>query len=137
MFAGIITIAGGILAASSLIVAREPDADKLLVKLTPYQGWVGIAMFFWGVWGTIDCVRDMALWNVVPLRWSLRTLTGAANLAVGFLLGFGLITQYSLSAAPGAVAYSQAIRSKLIGYQALVGLVAVATGAAYTVMIVF
>lgn len=136
MFAGIITIAGGILAASSLIVAREPDADKLLVKLTPYQGWIGIAMFFWGVWGTIDCIRDMALWNAVPWRWSLLALTNAANLVVGFMLAFGLATQFSLSAPPGAIAHGPAMRGKLIGYQAWVGLVAVATGAAYTVLIV-
>lgn len=136
MFVGLITIAGGILAASSLIVAREPDGDKLLATLTPAIGWIGVAMFFWGVWGTIDCVRDMALWSTVPMRWWLLTLTSAANLIVGFLLSFGLITQYSLSPTPEALAHGQAIRSKLIGYQALVGLVAVASGAAYTVLIV-
>ena len=41
MFAGLITIAGGILAASALIIARKPNAKELIDKLTPYQGWIG------------------------------------------------------------------------------------------------
>jgi hypothetical protein len=47
MLAGLITIAGGILAASALIIARKPNAKQLVDKITPYQGWIGIVMFFW------------------------------------------------------------------------------------------
>ena len=69
MLAGLITIAGGILAASSLIIARKPNAKDLIDKITPYQGWIGIVMFFWGVWGTLDCIRGMSLLSVRPLFW--------------------------------------------------------------------
>lgn len=136
MFAGLITIAGGILAASSLIIARKPDAKKLIDKLTPYQGWIGIVMFFWGVWGTLSCVRNMSLLSVVPLRWTFWTLSSVVDLVVGFLLGFGLITKYALSGSPAALARGQAIRGKLAGYQGVFGLVAIAIGAVYTVLIV-
>ena len=46
MLAGLITIAGGLLAASNLIIARKPNAKDLIDKLTPYQGWIGIVMLF-------------------------------------------------------------------------------------------
>lgn len=136
MFAGLITIAGGILAASSLIIARKPDAKKLIDKLTPYQGWIGIVMFFWGVWGTFSCIRSISLLSVVPLRWTFWTMSSVADLVVGFLLGFGLITKYALSGSPAAVARGQAIRGKLAGYQGLFGLFAIAMGALYTVFMV-
>jgi hypothetical protein len=135
MFAGLITIAGGILAASSLILARRPNAKQLIDKLTPYQGWIGIVMFFWGVWGTISCLRNMAILKVAPIRWTFWTLSSVADLVVGFLLGFGLLTML-LSGSPSAIAKGQAIRGKLAGYQGLFGLLAIAMGAAYTVLVV-
>lgn len=135
MFAGLITIAGGILAASSLILARRPNAKQLIDKLTPYQGWIGIVMFFWGVWGMLSCLRSMSLLKLVPIRWTFWTLSSAADLVVGFLLGFGLLTMF-LPSSPTAVARGQAIRAKLAGYQGIFGLLAIAMGAAYTVLVV-
>jgi len=135
MIAALITIAGGILAASSLILARRPNAKQLIDKLTPYQGWIGIVMFFWGVWGTISCVRNLSLLKVAPIRWALWTASSAADLVVGFLLGFGLLTML-LSGSPTAIAKGQAIRKKLVAYQGMFGLLAIAMGAAYMVLVV-
>ena len=42
MLSAIIAILGGILAASSLIIAKKPNAKELIDKLTPYQGWIGL-----------------------------------------------------------------------------------------------
>lgn len=136
MLAGLITIAGGILAASSLIIARRPDAKNLIDKLTPYQGWIGIVMFFWGAWGTLDCVRHISFLKLVPLRWTFWTLSSVADLVVGFLLGFSLITKYVLSGSSSALARGQAIRGKLAGYQGTFGLIAIVLGAIYTVLVV-
>ena len=133
MLAGLITIAGGILAASSLIVARKPNAKDLIDKLTPYQGWIGIVMFFWGVWGTLDCIRGMSLLSVKPLFWIFWLASSAADLIVGFMLGFGLITKYALSKNPAANAKGQQIRAKLAPLQGTFGLLAIAMGALYIV----
>lgn len=133
MLSGLITIAGGILAASALIIARKPNAKDLIDKLTPYQGWIGIVMFFWGVWGVLDCVRFMSLLSARPLFWLFWLACGVADLVVGFLLGFGLITKYALSKSPAANARGQQIRAKLAGYQGAFGLFAIATGVLYIV----
>jgi len=133
MFAGLITIAGGILAASALIIARKPNAKELIDKLTPYQGWIGIVMFFWGIWGVLDCVRNLGVLSVRPLFWVFWLAAGLADLVVGFLLGFGLITKYTLAKNPAAKARGQQIRTRLAAYQGVFGLLAVAMGSLYIV----
>ena len=133
MFAGLITIAGGILAASGLIIASKPNAKQLIDKLTPYQGWIGICMFFWGIWECFDVLTNIGLLKTMPLRWIFWTGSGVADLVVGFLLGFGLITKYTLSKSPAALAKGQQIRAKLAVYQGLFGLLAIGMGALYIV----
>ena len=133
MLAGLITIAGGILAASALIIARKPNAKDLIDKITPYQGWIGIVMFFWGVWAVLDCVRFMSLLSARPLFWIFWLASGVADLVVGFLLGFGLISKYALSRNAAAMARGQKLRVKLAAYQGVFGLFAVAMGSLYIV----
>ena len=133
MLAGLITIAGGILAASALIIARKPNAKDLIDKITPYQGWIGIVMFFWGVWAVLDCVRFMSLLSARPLFWIFWLASGVADLVVGFLLGFGLISKYALSRNAAAMARGQKLRVKLAAYQGVFGLFAMAMGSLYIV----
>jgi len=133
MLAGLITIAGGILAASALIIARKPNAKQLIDKITPYQGWIGIVMFFWGVWAVLDCVRFMSLLSVRPVFWLFWLASGVADLVVGFLLGFGLITKYALSRNAAAQARGQQLRAKLAAYQGVFGLFAITMGSLYIV----
>jgi len=133
MFAGLITIAGGILAASALIIARKPNAKDLIDKITPYQGWIGIVMFIWGVWGTLQCVGGIGQLAHRPLLWVLWLASSVADLVVGFLLGFGLITKYALGKNAAAQARGQQIRARLAGYQGMFGLLAIAMGSLYIV----
>jgi hypothetical protein len=131
MLGGLITIAGGILAASGFIIKRKPNAQQLIDKLAPYQGWIGLVMFGWGVWETIQSVLGISLLSKFPLRWAFWTASGVADLLVGFLLGFGLITHYALSKNPTALARGQQLRTKLVGIQAPLGAFAIVMGTLY------
>ena len=133
MFAGLITIAGGILAASALIIARKPNAKDLIDKITPYQGWIGIVMFIWGVWGTLQCISGIGALAHQPLFWVFWLASSVADLVVGFLLGFGLITKYALGKNAAAQARGQQIRARLAAYQGMFGLLAIAMGSLYIV----
>ena len=135
MLGGLITIAGGILAASGFIIKRSPNAQQLIDKLTPYQGWIGMVMFGWGVWETIHSVLGMSMLSSHPLVWVFWLLSGIADLLVGFLLGFGLITHYALSKSPAAMERGQQLRSKLVGIQAPLGALAVVMGVLYIAFI--
>jgi hypothetical protein len=133
MFAGLITIAGGILAASALIISRKPNAKDLIDKITPYQGWIGIVMALWGVWAVLDCVRHVGLLSSMPVFWTFWLVQGVADLLVGFLLGFGLITKYTLSSNATAQKRGQELRAKLAPYQGVLGLFAIVMGSLYIV----
>jgi hypothetical protein len=135
MLAGLITIAGRLLAASNLIIAKKPNAKDLIDKLTPYQGWIGIVMFFWGIWETFNALRFIGMLSAAPMLWIFGFATAVADLVVGFLLGFGLITKYTLSGSPAAQARGQQFRAKLAPWQGTFGLLAIAMGVLYLVWI--
>src|SRR5258708_30504042 len=104
MIDGLITIAGGLLAASALIIARKPNAKDLIDKLTPYQGWIGLVLFGWGVWDTLFIVRNLGGLTHTPMYLFLNIAVTVTDLVVGVLLGFGLITKDALHQRPGALA---------------------------------
>jgi hypothetical protein len=132
MIDGLITIAGGLLAASALIIARKPNAQQLIDKLTPYQGWIGVVLFFWGIWGLSYVLRFMSVMS--PIGLVLTIAMTAADLVVGFLLGFGLITKYTLRGNAAAMARGQVLRQKLATYQGAFGLLAIAMGTLFVVL---
>jgi hypothetical protein len=134
MLSGLISIAGGILAAAALIIARKPDAKALIDKLTPYSGWIGIVMFGWGIHEVIGVLTHMSMMTSQFGYWLFWTLTGASDLLVGFLLGFGLLVKYALGKNPTALARGQAIRQKLAGYQGLFGIVSIVMGVLFIVL---
>ena len=125
MLGGLITIAGGTLASSGFIVSKKPNAKELIDKLVPYTGWIGMVLFFWGVWETIACVRHIGLLSAAPLTWIFWALVAFADLLVGFLLGFGLISKYALSKNEAAKAKGQELRGKLVKVQTPLGILAI------------
>ena len=133
MLGGLITIAGGLIAASNLVVSRMANAKTLIDKLTPYQGWIDMIMFGWGIWETISVVTGMSLLSTAPLTWIFWLCVALADLFVGFLLGFGLITKYALSKNEQAMEKGQRIRGKLAPFQGVLGIFAMVMGALYLV----
>jgi len=128
MFTGLVIMCGGLLAASNLVIARKPNAKQLIDKLTPYQGWIGIVLFFWSIWWLIGSLRTLGMISAFPVTWTVATAATVASMGVGFLLGFGLITKYALGKNPTALARGQQLRQKLAGYQGTFGVAAMVTG---------
>ena len=116
-----------------MIIARKPNARELIDKLTPYAGWIGIVMFGWGVWEMIGVLTNLSWLGSAPLTWTFWLLCGLSDLSVGFLLGFGLITKYTMGGNKVAIEKSQAIREKLAPYQGALGLFAIVMGVVYLV----
>lgn len=133
---GLILLAGGALSASNIIVGKKPNAKELIDKLVPYQGWLGVIMFIYGVYWLIfrfiDIVRGI---SVVPVTGIVAILIIFSYLVLGFLLGFSLISKYALSKNEQAMAKGQEIRAKLAKYQGPLGLVAIAVGLYYIIFI--
>jgi len=125
MLSAIIAILGGLIAASSLIVAKKPNAQELLDKLTPYQGWLGVILTFWGVWGIIQSILNIGL---IGLYWGIGVSVSIVEFIVGFLLAYGLISKYLLEKNETAKEKGQQLRAKLTKYQVSAGVILVVLG---------
>lgn len=118
----------GALAASSLVVAKKPNAKELLDKLTPYQGWIGFVVCLWGLWIIINSLMLLQVVKVWPVWWLTYLLTGVISAGLGFLLGYGLLSKFILSKNPMAAAKGEAIRAKLTKIQIPLGVVGMIWG---------
>jgi hypothetical protein len=134
LFSMVIGIAGGLLAMSSLFVGRSPQAAEKLATLAKYQGWIGLTMFGWGVWELVQCVLNMGLLGSHPISFVFWALSGVADLTVGLLLGFGLISTYVFRGNAMAIAKGDAIRSKLVTFQVPLGALAIVMSLVYGVL---
>lgn len=121
----ILLVGAGLLGASSLIVAKKPDAQRLIDALVPFQALIGAGTLVLGVLGV--------------LRWGPKTmvmftrsfpLMGATMWAcaiVGILLG--LMFAVPLMGRLGAGQQKAAeLAQRLAPYQLMLGLVAIVAG---------
>jgi hypothetical protein len=134
MLDALLIIVAGIIAASGLIIARRPDAAKLIDKLSIYQGWIGVVLFFWGTWRIIWVVLNLGLFGITPFWMLVATIVSALEVVLGFLLGFGLITHWTMRGNAVAMARGQAFRQKLAPFQGTFGLLGIAAGALLLVL---
>lgn len=126
----LLLIVAGILAAAALIIKNQPNARDLIAKLVPFQGVIGVVLM---IWALVILLFDF-LPNISYLLQgsSFRTLLGLVTLlvsiALGFLLGYGLIAQYALNKNAGAASSGEAARLKLASMQGPLGLVGILLG---------
>ncbi len=118
----------GVLAAASLIGKMQPDSQRFIDKLVPYQGWIGFIVCLWGAWTIISAVLHLNLLHIVPIWWATFLATGVLEFGLGFLLGFGLLTKYLLSKNEEAMAKGQMLRAKLANVQIPMGLIGIGLG---------
>ena len=126
LISGIWMIVLGILGASSLIIARKPDASELIAKLTPFQGWIGAVSALWGVWTIISSILNISWLSVVPIWWATFLAIGIVLTALGLLLGIGVIRTFVKH--PEAIKKIDMTVSKLAPYQGKLGLVSIGLG---------
>lgn len=125
----IATILGGVIAASSLIIARKPNARELLEKITPYQGWLGTGLFAYGIyWLVFFFLRNISAFTAAPLTMAVVGAMLVSGIGVGFLLGFGLISKYTLNKNEAARQKGALLRQRLVAVQVPLGLVAIVSG---------
>lgn len=128
MLDGILMIVGGAVAAMSLIAKKSADAEKMLQKIVPFQGYLGIVLFAWGVWGLIGSVLRLGILGTWPLWWITLLLVAVVETVLGFMLGFGLISKYALSKNEEAQKKGEEILAKLAVYQTNLGIIGMAVG---------
>ncbi len=116
----------GVLGASRLIIARQPDARRLIARLTPYQGWIGVVSALWGAWWIVTALLDLRMLSFAPLAWIVWVATGALMLLLGFVLGVGILKSFLDDKKTNAKA--DRLLAKVAPYQGTLGLLAIALG---------
>lgn len=127
----------GMLGAANLIIAKKPDAADIIAKFSPYQGWMGVAGVFYGVYEIIFALgfTEMLGMGLFPmLLWITYVAAGGLQILLGFLLGVG--TAKSFIKSPQAVEKMTQLQAKLAPFQGTLGLIAMATAVWYVVVII-
>ena len=127
LITGIFMIVLGILAAASLIAAKQPNAQAAIDKLVPFQGIIGVIAVIWGAWRLVVALLNMGWLTSAPLLWIVWLASAVVMLALGFVLGYALISKYTMKT-PEAAAKGEAMRLKLVGIQTPLGLISLAIG---------
>lgn len=116
----------GALAAPGLILSKRPDAEQVLAKITPYQGWIGVISAFWGAWGVINSILNLGWLKSVPIFWITYLAVAVVQLGLGILLGVGVMKTFAKS--PEAHARLDQTVAKLAPKQGALGIAAMALG---------
>jgi hypothetical protein len=116
----------GVLGASSLIIAKKPDAKELIGKMAPYQGWIGAVSALWGIWGVISAVLSLGWLAHWPIYWITFLATAVLELGLGLLLGIGVLKTFIKN--PEAQAKMDQTLKKIAPYQGTMGLIAIGVG---------
>ena len=129
MLLAILTIVGGLVAASSLIITRQPRSRQMFDKVAPYQGALGVGLLGFGIYHlVVNLLPHLGAISAMPLKMGLLVAGVALDILIGFLLGFGLVSKW-ISRSGAASDKGKAAFSRLVPIQAPMGLAAVAVGA--------
>lgn len=128
MIFGITLIILGILAAPSLLLSKKPNAQELLDKITPYQGWIGLGFCVWGVISIVQAILRIGWLTTYPIYWITYIAVAVVTAALGFILGYGMINKHLLSKNEEAKAKGEVLLAKLRPLQGKLGLAAIILG---------
>lgn len=123
----VLLIVAGLLGASSLIVAKKPDARQMLDKLVPYQAIIGVALLAIGLWNARHIIDAFRIISVAPLLGLTAVGSIVSSVLLGFMFGMPQIAKW----APGEGAAEQKgmeLSRKLAPFQLILGIVALASG---------
>jgi hypothetical protein len=121
----LLLIVAGILAASSLIVAKKPDAKQLIDKLVPFQAIIGVALLAFGLFQARLLFAMFRFLSAAPLA----ALTGIAIIVCSILLGFMFGMPQIAKWMPGDGAAEQKgleLSRKLAPFQLMIGVIGAA-----------
>lgn len=129
MITGITLIVLSLIAVPSIILAKKPNAQELLDKVAPYQGWIGLLFTFWGVYGVIfSGVLGLGWMTTWPIYWITLLAVNIMQAVLGFLLGYGMISKYIFSKSEEARKKGEQLLAKLAPIQGKLGLAGIAVG---------
>ena len=129
----LLLIVCGVLAASGLVLRKQPDAAGVVGRLNPFQGILGAVL---GIWSLVLAIQtlDMLL-PFFTVRLFIVVVATVVGVVLGFVLAYGLLDTYVLNKNATATAGGASMRSKCVALQAPLGLAGIVFGIAYLILI--
>ncbi len=121
----ILVLVGGILAAAPSIIGKKPEAKEYIDKIRPAQGWIGVVLVIFGI---INLIQVLPVFGFLFRHWIGMVTLGMifiGMLANGFILGYELIVQFTMSGSEAAQEKADSIRKKLAPIQVSLGFAAI------------
>ncbi|WBL21353.1 hypothetical protein [Zunongwangia sp. HRR-M8] len=128
MIYGITLILLSIIAVPSLILSKKPNAEELLAKVAPYQGWIGLVFCIFGVWGIISAILNLGWLTSAPIWWATLLAGSIVEAGLGFMLGFSLINSLLLKNNAAAQEKAATLREKIAPKQGKLGILGLIVG---------
>lgn len=101
-----------------------PGRREMIQKAAPAAGVIGIIGFLWGAWMAIRTLLAIGIVGQAFLMW-LAMMIGALDLvALGFLLGYGLVSKQLEDKNQALAARGGQLQQRVGGYQLPLGLIA-------------
>lgn len=127
----LVLILGGLLALSALIVAKHPNAQNIVAKLTPWQTIIGIGLIVLGVINFVKLVPNISgdafVKNLIVVAAELVVCGG--SVVLGAMLGMNQILEW-IPSQQGKQKFYNLIQQVFV-FQLLVGIVSIAGAVAY------
>lgn len=120
----LVAVIAGLLAASSVVIKKLPNAADLIQKIKPYEGFIGAAALVLGLLGLFNITfRAGILYAAVSISGV------SACIVMGFLLGYPVLQDLLLDELSEETRKkSEDLYDKLTPYKIIAGLVALFTG---------
>jgi hypothetical protein len=129
MLLALLLIIAGALAIPSMIAKKQPNAGEALAKLVPFQGIIGIILLLWGLFELISALLSGYFGAFLMTGWGLVFLLSILDaIALGALLGYGLIAKYALSGNAEAARGGATVHAKLATVQVPLGIAGIVLG---------
>ncbi len=118
----------GLMAVPSIVLSKKPNAKEIFDKVAPYQGWAGCVFLILGLIGLINCLLHVGSLGITPLAWMIWLFTAVVQIALGFILGYGLLRKYILSGHEEAEKSGEKLLTRLLPLQGTLGVIAIVIG---------
>jgi hypothetical protein len=124
----LLLIAGGLLGASGLIIAKKPDAKELLNKLVPYQAGIGVGLLGLGLFTLLRWIGELGtFFKFAPLFAVALYGSCFVAMALGFFFGMPLIAKWIPGDSP-AEEKAETMAKKLAPFQTILGIAGIVCG---------
>jgi len=120
----LVAVIAGLLAASSVVIKKLPNAAEAIEKIKPYEGFIGAAALVMGILGLFNMNFRIGFLNVAVVMGCV-----VSCIVMGFLLGYPVLQDLLLDELSEETRKkSEDLYDKLTPYKITAGLVAIFTG---------